>query len=85
MTNGRMVRRMVLLGLLITVGIVATVYAQPLRESTTFYYTDSTKTVQCGDREIFCDGLIVYSGCYTAYRTIFYGEYCPGNCNPTEC
>lgn len=68
--------RLVLLMCLVVLGAAVSLYAGPIRESTTFYFTDATKTVQCGDREIFCSGLIVYDGCHTAWYTIYYGDYC---------
>lgn len=40
------------------------------------YYTDATKTVECGYRILFCGGGTWSSGCRTSWYTVYHGPQC---------
>jgi len=50
--------------------VPATTYACPSQESETDYFTDATKTVECGYKYVYCCG-IERSGCVTPYFTTY--------------
>ena len=53
----------------------ATTYACPSQGSETDYYTDATKSVECGYRIVYCCG-IQQSGCVTPYYDRYLFDYC---------
>jgi hypothetical protein len=67
------VRVLVLFALLL-VGVTS-MMALPDHEIEYTYYTDATKTVECGWRIISCSG-VYSSGCRTAFYTIDQGMDC---------
>lgn len=46
--------------------IPATTNACPTNEVETYYYTDASKTVQCGYKLLYCCG-VYQEGCVTSY------------------
>jgi len=53
----------------------ATTYACPSQESETDYYTDATKSVECGYKIVYCCG-IQRSGCVTSYFDTYFLGTC---------
>ena len=71
----RRIRRVTLLSLLVGCfvmvpgSLIPAAHALPRDSSCTYYYSDSTHTVQVGERMVLCDGQIIRSGTVTAFFT----------------
>jgi hypothetical protein len=53
----------------LTVMLASPAHACPPNEVETTYYTDASKTVECGYRIISCNCHVYSEGCHTAYFT----------------
>jgi len=71
----RKIRRATLLFLLAGCFVMApesltpAAHALPKDSSCTYYYSDSTHTVQVGEKMVLCNGQIIRSGTVTAFFT----------------
>jgi hypothetical protein len=63
-----------LLALLVVGG--TSLLALPPNEVITEYYTDATKTEQCGEKILWCDGHTYSWGCVTPYYIRYQGDPC---------
>lgn len=49
--------------------LVPAVHALPRDSSCTYYYSDSTHTVQVGEKMVLCSGRIIITGTVTQFST----------------
>lgn len=68
--------------LLLTAGLAHMTAGPPYQYWRT-YYTDSSKTVECGYANVACGGT-TYSGCWTAYHDDEFVAYCGGSGSDCE-
>jgi hypothetical protein len=67
--------RLVFAALVLAVSLIVTApesFACPPTDIEYDYYTDATKTVQCGWKYITCSCSVTSSGCQTSYYDILY-------------
>ena len=50
--------------------------AAPDHDIEYFYYTDASKTEQCGYRILFCGGGQYSEGCRTSFYDVYHGPQC---------
>lgn len=67
--------RVIVLFALLLVGVTS-MMAAPDHDIEYIYYTDATKTVECGWRYLSCHGGVWSDGCRTAWYDVIHYEPC---------